>query len=745
MQKRPALLGGSRALPGAVAAFLIALLPAHAASAAASRPGASGASVATPGAPAADLAATPDYRRSGGWVSSRIGGGGYLQHVVFAPSNREVVYLTVDVGGIYRSDDGGLTWNMRHAGLPQEVGGAAVRGAVVDPQNPDIVVVAVGSQWGRALGLYRTENGGRTWARVADGLFYGNEPQRAWGHILHWPTHGSGKRLYAASAGSGFLVSEDSGKTWSKRGDLDRVNPVAMVVDSRNPDRLWLSAHAWKPYNRDRLEGGFFYSADAGRTWARREGDSPITMVQHPRQPDTVLGVFGGTPAIRASSDQGRSWSGWAEGLPDVDRHGDSVSDRRFQSLALGPDFVLTASQRGTRWRRELDGGPWRRVPREHVRQTGEGERWFALYETRFDRLGAALGFIKVHPENPRRWFFTDWYALYRSDDEGANWTMTIDGIEVTVIHAFIPDPKNPDRVFLGMADNGLFVSEDGGRSYQIIPLAADVKAIEISGGPRPRVFATGGKTSGAQNIREIFWADLDQVRGEWTRVEKRGVLPDGEDNRSHSLAANPLRSGEILVGYSGPVGEGRGGVYRSTDNGDTWRWFGQGLPEGRNLITGQPWNTGREVALNARGTAVVSGGDVLFVRAAGASAWSRPASAPSGRIGSVVASATEDGAFYAATDRGLWRSRDEGANWEQVREGAARHLATDPRRAGRVVASLADGIVLSDDGGDTWVRLSDDLPRRHFPYLGLIGQDGIVVGTDGTGAFRADLRDVKP
>src|SRR4051812_33187501 len=49
----------------------------------------------------------PAHRRYGAWRSGAIGGGGYLQHVVWAPGDARRMYLTSDVGGCFRSDDAG--------------------------------------------------------------------------------------------------------------------------------------------------------------------------------------------------------------------------------------------------------------------------------------------------------------------------------------------------------------------------------------------------------------------------------------------------------------------------------------------------------------------------------------------------------------------------------------------------------------------------------------------------------------
>ena len=62
-------------------------------------------------------AAAPD-RRYGPWLSSRLGGGGYLQHASQCLQDPKRLVLSTDVGGLYLSRDGGETWRMLHGALP---------------------------------------------------------------------------------------------------------------------------------------------------------------------------------------------------------------------------------------------------------------------------------------------------------------------------------------------------------------------------------------------------------------------------------------------------------------------------------------------------------------------------------------------------------------------------------------------------------------------------------------------------
>lgn len=106
--------------------------------------------------------------RYGPWRSSRIGGGGYLQQFWFT-SDPSILYLSVDVAGVYRSDDGGGTWRAIHGSAERPP--YFVRSMLTDPRDPDWLLIAVGAPWEPRDGLRLTTDGGRTWTRVLHKVF----------------------------------------------------------------------------------------------------------------------------------------------------------------------------------------------------------------------------------------------------------------------------------------------------------------------------------------------------------------------------------------------------------------------------------------------------------------------------------------------------------------------------------------------------------------------------------------------
>ncbi|MEO8614579.1 MAG: sialidase family protein, partial [Luteolibacter sp.] len=120
----------------------------------------------------------------GDWFSSRIGGGGYVIDLI-PTSDPAIYYSHTDVGGFYRSDDGGENWRMLQGALPATQGSQEPRSMVVHPKDPNTILVATGSHWDKNReGIYRSTDGGKTFERTLEAAFAGNGSTRMWGNVL---------------------------------------------------------------------------------------------------------------------------------------------------------------------------------------------------------------------------------------------------------------------------------------------------------------------------------------------------------------------------------------------------------------------------------------------------------------------------------------------------------------------------------------------------------------------------------
>lgn len=210
--------------------------------------------------------------------------------VAIAPSNPDIVWLGTgeaantranSIGdGIYKSLDGGETWQRMGLRDSQMIGGI-----VIDPKNPDIVIVtAMGHLWGanKERGIYKTTNGGKTWRQV---LFVDEttgfsaikqNPKNP--NILYaaaWQRfrYGGGD-MDEAGPNSGIYKSTDEGETWHKltKGlPTEDMGKIELAVAYNNTDIVYAAILTGEPGRggRSSNQGGVFKSEDGGESWVR--------------------------------------------------------------------------------------------------------------------------------------------------------------------------------------------------------------------------------------------------------------------------------------------------------------------------------------------------------------------------------------------------------------------------------------------------------------------------------------------
>ena len=213
--------------------------------------------------------------------------------------------------GIYRSTDGGRTWQ---AVLQKDenVGGADVD---IDPSDPNIVYATMweerqgpweNAQWrGTGAGIYKSTDGGSTWRQLTKGLPGDGNITQA--NLAIAPSNS--KRLYAAVALSGaasFYKSDDAGESWA-------------AANSRGVGRIGggdLSVPIVNPKNADVVITAntvSFKSTDAGQTWVPFKGapggDDYKNAWINPNDPNIILLVSDQGAVVTLNG--GASWSSW--------------------------------------------------------------------------------------------------------------------------------------------------------------------------------------------------------------------------------------------------------------------------------------------------------------------------------------------------------------------------------------------------------------------------------------------------
>ncbi len=676
------------------------------------------------------------HLRYGAWTSSRIGGGGYLLNTVFSPSAPNVIYCNSDVGGIFKSTDGGKSWKMIHGTVHPAF--YFVRGIDVDPRDSDIVLAATGEKWGGAQGIYRTVDGGKSWKFVCRSKHYGNSDLRNAGSVFARDPQ-QPDTVYAA-AGDGIFLSRDNGATWRNLG-MGGYGPCDLKMDRSDSSRLWFCAQPLRMTGGEPdLDGGFFVTEDGGENWTGLADSGPLELLQAPWDPSLLYAIFDYRyPAV--SEDGGKSWRKWTDGLePPVARKRPRAQDDDFYAaMGAGPDFILLGSGEGTVYRLNRDETAWKKV-------TGNIHlgNWFLSpgYTGGYRHFGRAMSSISIDPGNPEHWLITDWFAIHQTGDAGKNWFPAVNGVEMTVIHCVVPNPAVSGRIYVGMADNRLLMSADNGRTFfSTRNSKGNIKSIAVSRQKPACIYAVGPRNWEWQ-ANTLYMSTRPET--DWTMLPAAGI-PGLDENCIASLAVSPVDADELYAGRSGEIAPGRGGVYKSTDGGRNFIWFGEGMERRERFFHHSIWNSGPELAISGDGRHLVAVSQRypdIYIRETGENQWSKTVLPAAGSHYAVTADPLAGKRFYLASrDSGACRSDDGGRSWTHIYSGDVCDIACDPRTKDRIAIALnrEEKILVSDDAGESWRELDNAIPNRKGLKLCFSG-DILLAGTDGNGVFYTDL-----
>ena len=258
--------------------------------------------------------------------------------------------------GLYRSRDGGRTWASTNEGLTA----SAFRCIVPDPLNPDAILA--GTEPAR---LFRSGDGGQTWqelsgiTRIAghEKWFLPYSPRA--GALRNVYAHsGRPARFFASVEVGGLLRSEDGGVTWTCEPVIEDEDVHHITGHPNEPDLLYASlgyaslTHRWRDDERHQF-GGIARSRDGGRTWQKLETDYTRATLIPPSRPDLIVAgpapEVGRKGRIVASANGGDTWEPASDGLetpmPDM-----------VELFVAAPDATIWAITSGGRLFRATPG-----------------------------------------------------------------------------------------------------------------------------------------------------------------------------------------------------------------------------------------------------------------------------------------------------------------------------------------------------------------------------------------------------
>lgn len=675
------------------------------------------------------------------WNVLPMFGGGYMQNVIICPSNPKVWYTFADVGGPYRSDDAGGRWRALHGNLraaDRAVCADQMRSMSVDPRDENNFVFVGGAYFDNPAGIYVSRDGGESFRKRATARFYGNGYSKYAGNLVDRDPFNP-DRLLAAGDWDGAFLSEDNGETWRQVG-LARTFCSDIRFDRQVRGRVWACAIPKDKASGRTYETGLFRSDDGGATWTKLREDAPLEICQFRGRPE-IVGYFHASGDVLFSRDGGTTWTDYGEGLAKWTKTGTTAVGNYF-AFGTGSDFALIGDGAGAIYRRGYDAAAWTAVPHDSTLpgNLATEPRMTWTTNARFD----ALMTLVVDPTNDSHWLATDFYEIWESWDAGRNWKTRIQGIMQLVSHTIEFDPFSPSNVVYGVADMGLFASTDGGKTFKH-PGLADGKfwiyscSASYSRKTRNLVMICGGKSDG-------IVLKSDCAGRWWTKPALRGLPKLDATNpgvRAYSIAANYVRE-EFLICLSGPVGKGKGGVYRTFNGGHDWEWAGEGLPAGVDLFRHAEWSGGgvySQVFFSADGSAVCHSSKTgqSWCLSAGSNAWQEVEGCP----GIMCADRFRPGRMLG----GGWPIRetlDGGLTWHKLKTnlGQCSYVYLDEHIPNLVIAGTPERVVhVSNDGGATFTPVagSDRVPSGGSSKV-VVDRGRMYYLTTGSGVWNGNL-----
>jgi len=673
------------------------------------------------------------------------------------PSNRARYYIAVASGGVWKTENAGVTWTP----IFDNEGSYSIGTVVLDPKNPNVVWVGTGE----------------------------NNSQRSVGY------------------GDGVYRSEDGGKSWKNVGLKNSEHIGKIVIDPRDSNTVYVAAQGplWGP-GGDR---GLYKTTDGGKSWKRvlyvSENTGVTDVVMNPNRPDVLIAasyqrrrhvwtLIDGGPesALYKSTDAGATWTKLKSGLPS-----EEMGRIGLAMAPTNPDIIYaiieSIDKEGGIFRSDDGGATWNR-------------------RNEFDQQAQYYAHLVVDPANAERIYVMNVY-IQVSDDGGKTLHKLGEKFKHVDNHEIWIDPKNPSYYLVG-CDGGVYESFDRGANWRFLsnlPVTQFYDVTVDNQGPFYHVYGgtqdnatLGGpaKTRSIHGITNEDWFNTKEGDGFQTRVDPEDPNIIYSEAQYGDLVRFDHRTGQSM-GIQPKPGKGEAPLrwnwdspllisphlhtrlyfaaqrlFRSDDRGDTWKPVSGDLTRqlDRNQlpVMGKIWSAdavaknlstsfyGNIVALTEspkkEGLIYVGTDDGLIqVTDNGGQTWRKEdkvTGVPDRTyVSRLLASQHDANTLYASFDNHknadfapyLLKSADAAKTWKSIKgdlpaNGPVLAMAEDPVNPNLLFAGTEFGLFFTLNGGEKWIRLKGGMPTIAVRDLAIQKQENdLVAATFGRGFYVLD------
>lgn len=467
--------------------------------------------------------------------------------------------------GVFKSEDAGETWTNMGLHQTNHIGQVAI-----DPEDKNkVYVAAMGAQRsGGQRGIYKTTDGGQTFRQVLE-----SGPSVAFVDLVIDPT--DSKRLYASAwdrgrgSGSGVYRSDDEGETWTRlAGGLqeEQVDRVAVAAATSEPGVVYaLMADRSSPNLARRREASIlFRSDDYGETWKRTHEDYVPTYVGWDFcdvrvAPDDANRVYIGGFRLLISSDGGKTFTGKRGMGPNkkrdevfrlhphqgvglhLDVHDIWVDPLHPERVMLGNDGGLFVSQdRGLTWL-HLNNLPIAEFYRVHLDDQQPFQIWGGTQDNA-SFVGPSTARLEDGGED-------SWQHVFLDPWSGG------DGF------ATFPDPNDSEIVYFAQQNGDLKRARLG-----VLNSGKRIKPRSESGKPKLKwAWDTPYFASRHPGKTRLYCAAQRVFRSPDQGKTWEPISPDLSERGLLALAESPLNPDRLVAG------DDRGNVFLTSDGGKNW------------------------------------------------------------------------------------------------------------------------------------------------------------------------------
>jgi len=437
--------------------------------------------------------------------------------------------------GIHKSTDGGDTWVELTNGLPSGADVGRI-GVSVCESSPNVVYAFYCDDPGYFMGVYKSTNYGATWTQTNDGALSNLTSSFGWyfGQIRVDPTDPD--RVFAM--GVPLYRTTNGGASWSEVASANHVDHHAMVFDPSNPTHIY-----------EGNDGGIYFSDSAGDTWSKLY-DQPTNQF-YAIEIDYLdpSRLYGGT------QDNGtlRTATG---GVDDWERifGGDG-----FYTIVdpTDSDIIYCEYQYGNLYK-----------------STDFGYNWYwGLNGVGNERTNWSMPVVMDPSDHETLYLGT--YRVYRTTNGADSWnpisgdlTDAAPGASYGTVTTIAVAPSNPNVIWAGTDDSNVWMSDDGGTNWTKVSGSLPnrwVTRVAIDPTDCTTAYVTFSGMRWDEAISRVY--RTEDSGATWTAID------DGLPNAAVSvIAIDPDMPSFLYVGTDL-------GCYYSRDTGATWDMLGSGLP----------------------------------------------------------------------------------------------------------------------------------------------------------------------